>query len=111
MGTAKQRPRELETLATSFHCCGFDVLKNMENRPPAIVIRYYELALTNDSAGGFTTKCTKNTKRKKTTSCFFVLFVVILLAGCREDLKAAKKVFVLGCDGMDPKLVRKLMDE
>lgn len=34
------------------------------------------------------------------------------LAGCtkNDDAQPARKVFVLGCDGMDPKLVRKLMD-
>src|ERR1043166_1018873 len=42
---------------------------------------------------------------------FVLCAIVVALPGCREKEAPSKKVFVLGCDGMDPKLVRKLMDE
>jgi predicted AlkP superfamily phosphohydrolase/phosphomutase len=44
-----------------------------------------------------------------------LLFLLILPAGCGKEASAesaarGKKVLVLGCDGMDPKLLKKLMD-
>ena len=40
-----------------------------------------------------------------------VAMVAVSALSCEKSRAGGKKVFVLGCDGMDPKLVRRLIDE
>ena len=51
-------------------------------------------------------------KRSAVISRWIIVAACVpMLAGCREDAKTKTRVLVLGCDGMDPKLVQKLMSE
>ncbi len=49
---------------------------------------------------------------RQTTLLFLTATVLFVAGGCKKKSPAAgKKVLVLGCDGMDPRLVRRLIDE
>jgi len=49
---------------------------------------------------------------RKTILLVLALFALSLPVGCKKKSAAGgKKVFVLGCDGMEPKLVRRMIDE